>query len=114
MFGRRVAHDIRERPAESAKASKPNIETDIRDASLSLPQQEHRALDPPSLPVAMGCLAERGLERPNEVGLGALRYLREIRDVQRHRVRAVHRITRSKHPAVELLRGPRQALIVPT
>src|SRR5258708_38516761 len=75
IFGRRIAHDIRERPAESAEASKPNIQTDIRDAPLSFPQQEHRALDPPSLQVAMGRLAERGLERPNEVGLGDIRDL---------------------------------------
>src|SRR6266853_3278604 len=65
IFGRRVTHDVRERPAESAKAPKPNIQADVRDAPLSLPQQEHRALDPPSLQVAMGRLAECGLEGPD-------------------------------------------------
>src|SRR5258708_9393669 len=75
IFGGGVTHDIRERPAESAKASKADIETDIRDAPLSLPEQEHRALDPPSLQVAMRRLPERGLERPHEGRLGVIREL---------------------------------------
>src|SRR4029077_19784655 len=69
IFRRRIANDVRERSAESAKASKPNVEADVSDAALSLPEQEHRAFDPPTLKVAVRRLPESGFEGPDEMSL---------------------------------------------
>src|SRR4029077_5423415 len=106
IFGRGVANDVRERAAESAEAAKPNIETDVRAAPLSLPQQEHRTLHPPALKVPMRCLAEGGLEGTNEMGFGYIRDLRKVGKIQRLRISAIHGVARPQHSAIDLLYGP--------
>src|SRR4051812_5307655 len=67
--GRGRADDLPERPAERAEADEPDVEADLRDAAIGLPQQEHRPLHPPPLEVAVRRLAERRLKRADEVRL---------------------------------------------
>src|ERR1700674_2659175 len=102
IFGRSVAHDFCESPAESAEAAKPNVEADVSDTSRGLPEQEHRALHPPALKVTVRSLAERRLEGPDEVGLGYVSDARKTYEIQRLRVSAIHRIAGSKHAAIQL------------
>src|ERR1700681_4010811 len=106
IFGRRIAHDVAEGPAESAEASKSDIETDVGDASVRLPQQEHRALHTPALQIAMWGLAKSRSKGPDEMSLGNRRNLREARDVQRLGIGSVDRIPSPQHAAIELLQGP--------
>src|SRR5919199_146658 len=70
VVGRRLAHDVAERPAEGAQAGETNVEADVRYATVRLAQQEHRALDSPPLQVAVRRLAEGVPKRADEVGLG--------------------------------------------
>jgi hypothetical protein len=105
IFRRRVADDVAESPAESAQAAKPNVQADIRDASSRLSQQEHRALHPPALKVAMWCLTEGPPKGPDEVRLGDVRNLGEVWDVERLRVGTVDRVAGAQHPAIQLLHG---------
>src|SRR5215831_15057531 len=48
---RRLPDDFAERPAEGTQAGEADIEADIGDAALGLPQKEHRALDAPPLQI---------------------------------------------------------------
>src|SRR4051794_4899877 len=56
---RRLADDLPERPAERSEAQEPNVEADLGDAVVGLPQHEHRPLNPSPLQVPVRCLAER-------------------------------------------------------
>src|SRR4051794_35583688 len=102
---RRLVEDRPERPAERPEAGEPDLEADVAHRAIRLAQQEHRALDPPALEVAVRRLAERRPERPDEVRLRDVGEPRERRDVEWLRVRAVHRVPRPEHPAVSLLDG---------
>ena len=105
IFGRRLTDDVCERAAESAEASKPNIEADIRDTSWGLSEQEHRALHPPALKVPMRRLPEGGFEGPDEVRFRDVRHLGEIGDVKWPRIGAIDGITSPQHAAIQLLDG---------
>src|SRR5712692_643473 len=106
VFGRRHADDIVKGPTESAKAREAGVEADVGHTSVGLAQHEHGALDTPALQVAMRCLAKRRLEGPDEMSLGHARHLGEVGDVERVGIRAVDRIARAQHPAIQLLHGP--------
>src|SRR5215210_2331481 len=67
--GRHPEHAA-ERAAEGAEAREPHLEADLRHGPLGLAQQRHRALEPAALQVTVRRLAERPLERPDEVPLG--------------------------------------------
>src|SRR5438105_5382043 len=100
------ADDIAKDAAERAEAGEADIETDVRHAAVRRPQQVHAALDPAALEIAMRGLAERRAERPDEVRLRNVGDLSQRRNVQRLRVSPVHRVTGTKHSAIELLDGP--------
>src|SRR3954453_14549131 len=68
--GRGLADDLAERPAERAQAREADVEADLGDAAIGLPQQRHRPLDAAALQVAVRGLAEGGAESTDEVGLG--------------------------------------------
>src|SRR4051812_22393531 len=99
----RLPHDRLEGPAERAEAREADVEADLGHAALGLTEQEHGALDAAALQVAVRRLAERRAERADEVRLGDERDPRERSDVERLRVRAVHRVAGAKQPAVGLL-----------
>ena len=85
---RRLADDLAERAAERSQAGEADVEADVGDAAVGLAQQEHRALDPPPLQVAVGRLAEHGPEAAAEVRLarrGRPRPRRERRAARRRR-----------------------------
>jgi hypothetical protein len=106
IFGRRLTDDVCERSAESAEASKPNIEADICDTSWGLPEQEHRALHPAALKVPMRRLAKRSPKGPDEVRLRHVRDLGKVGDVERPGIGAIDCVAGSKHPPIELFHGP--------
>src|SRR5258708_354908 len=64
---RRLPDELPERPAEGPEAGEADVEADVGDAAVGLPQQEHRALYPPPLQVAVRRLAEHGAEATAEV-----------------------------------------------
>src|SRR5687768_3355158 len=64
---RRHADHAREGAAERPQAGEADVQADLRHRLLGLAQQRHRALEPAPLEVAVWCLAERLLERPDEV-----------------------------------------------
>src|ERR687898_1406347 len=101
--GRRLADDLGERAAEGAQAGEADVEADLSDAAVALPEQEHRALDPAPLQVAVRRLSEGGAEDPYEMRLRDVGDLRQRRDVERPRIVAVHRVARPQHAAVRLL-----------
>src|SRR5881396_435941 len=65
----RFADDLAEGAAEGAEAVEADIEADVGHAAVGLAQQEHGALDAPALEVAVGSLAEGGVEGADEVRL---------------------------------------------
>src|SRR5258707_296444 len=65
----RDADDLAERAAERPEAGEADVEADVGDAVGGGAQQEHRPLDAAALEVAVGRLAERGAEGPDEMGL---------------------------------------------
>src|ERR1700674_2890674 len=73
----RYLHDVAKRAAESTQACEANLHADIGDTSVGLSEHEHGPLDPPALKVAVGRLAEGGLEGPDEMSFGHIRYLGE-------------------------------------
>src|SRR6202040_2152995 len=89
--------------AEGTEAGETDVEADIGDAAVALAQQEHRALDPAPLEVAVRRLAEGRAEGPDEVRLGDAGDPGERGDVERLGVAAVHRVARAEQPAVDLL-----------
>src|SRR4051794_10734736 len=52
VMARRHPEDALERAAERAQAREADLEADLGDRALGLPQQRHRALEPPALQVA--------------------------------------------------------------
>src|ERR1700687_2622133 len=91
VFSRSVADDFGEGPAEGTQAVEANVHANVRDASLGLSEQEHRALDAPALQVAVRRFAKGRLEGPDEVGLRNVCDFRQVCDVEWQGVRAVHR-----------------------
>src|SRR5690349_16910070 len=78
----RLADDVLERAAERPEAEEADVERDLRDAAVGLAQEEHRALDAAALQVAVRSLAERRLERADEVRLRHQRDAGGRRDVE--------------------------------
>src|SRR3954462_4990247 len=62
VAGGRLADDGAEGAAERPEAGEADVEADVGHAAVGLHEQEHRALDPPALQVAMRGLAEGGPE----------------------------------------------------
>src|SRR5947207_15676375 len=106
---RRLADDGPEGPAERPEAGEADVQADLRDTPVGLPQEEHRPLDAATLQVAMRGLSESGAKGPDEVRLGDVGDLRERGDVERLRVAPVHRVARPEHAAVGLLDGAAHA-----
>src|SRR2546428_12666835 len=100
---RRFAHDLAERSTERAQAGEADVEADVGHAPGRLAQQEHRALDTAALQVAVRGLAERRVERADEVRLGYDRDPRQRGKVERLGVGAVHRVAGAKHPPIAVL-----------
>src|SRR2546428_11198934 len=65
IVGRRLAHDVTKRAAESSKAPEPDVQADVGHGAVGLPQQEHGALDPPALQVAVRRLTKGRPEGPD-------------------------------------------------
>src|SRR5262245_65243823 len=63
---RRLPDELGEGPRERAEAAKADVEADLGDAPIRLPQQEHRPLDTSALEVAMRRLAVDGAESADE------------------------------------------------
>src|SRR5262249_12865205 len=100
---RRLPDDLPERPAEGPEAGEADVEADVGDAAVGLPQQEHRALYPPPLQVAVRRLAEHGAEAAAEVRRGDVGYRRDGTKVERLGVGAVHRIAGAEQGPVQIL-----------
>src|SRR3954471_20225839 len=109
---RRLADDVAERAAERAETGEADVEADLGDAPVGLAQEEHRALDPAALEVAVRRLAERRPERADEVRLRDVRDARQARHVERLRLGAAHRVAGAQHPAVGLLGGAAHPLMI--
>src|SRR5437773_1253355 len=101
----RLADDVAKRAAESSKAPEPDVKADVGHGAVGLPQQEHGALDPPALQVAVRRLTKGRPEGPDEMRLGNVRKLREVGYVERPRVGAVDGVAGPEHAAVGLLDG---------
>src|SRR5829696_3192225 len=106
VLGGRLAQDRAEGAAEAAEAREAHVEADLGDAAIRVPEQEHGALDPPALKVAVRRLAEGVAEAPAEVRRRHMRDPREARYVERLRVAAVHLIARPEDPPVGVLDRP--------
>src|SRR5262245_46928155 len=65
--GRRLADDLAERPAEGPEAGESDVEADVSHAAIRFAKQEHRALDPPPLEVAVRRLPEHSPKASTEV-----------------------------------------------
>ena len=92
-----------ERPAESAEARKPDIEANIGHAPVGFSQQEHRALDPTPLEVAVRGLAKRGAKGADEMCFRDASKPGQIGNVKRLRIRTIHRVAGPKHPPIDFL-----------
>ena len=68
ICARRLPDDLPESPAKCPEAGEADVKADVGHGAAGLAQQEHRTLDPASLQVAMGRLAEDGAEAAAEVG----------------------------------------------
>src|SRR2546429_2567505 len=100
-----LADDVAKDPAEGAQAGEPPIQADVRHAPVGRAQQEHGALDPPALQVAVRRLAKGGAEGADEVRFRDVGNPSQGRQVQWLGVGTVHGVARAKHPAVDLLNG---------
>src|SRR6476620_2280938 len=65
--GWRLADDLPEHPAERPQAGEADVEADVGHAAVGLAEQEHRALDPPPLQIAVRCLSEHTPEAADEM-----------------------------------------------
>src|SRR5439155_13056558 len=99
----RLADDVAKRAAESSKAPKPDVQADVGHGAFGLPQQEHGALDPAALQVAVRRLTKGRPEGPDEMRLGNVRRLREVGYVKRPGVGAADGVATPQHSAVGLL-----------
>jgi hypothetical protein len=102
----RFTNDPGEGAAEGAEACEADIEADIGHASLGLAEQEHRALDPPSLEVPMRRLAENAAEAAAEVRGRDMGHGGHRADVERLGVRTVHRVAGAQQTPVQILGLP--------
>src|ERR1700719_3573652 len=107
VFSGSHPHDFMKRAAECSQAAEANIEANVRHISCGFAQQEHGALDSPALKVAVWSLTKSRLEGTDEVRLGDIGGLREIGNVKRLGICAVHRVARPEHPAIHVLRRHR-------
>lgn len=101
--GRCLADDVAEGPTERPEAGEPDVEADVRDATLGLAQQEHRTLDPASLQIPVWRLAEHFPEAAAEVGRRDMRDGRDGPDVEWLGVGTVHRVAGPEQAAIEVL-----------
>src|SRR5919202_405311 len=99
----RLPDDVPERAAERAQAAEADLEADVGDAPAGLAQQEHRALDPTALQIAMRRLAERGAEDADEVRLGHTRDRCQGGDVERVGKRPIHGVAGAQEPPIRVL-----------
>src|SRR5262245_60057992 len=67
---RRLTHDGGEGPTERPQTREADVEADLGDTAVGLPQHEHRPLNPTALQVPMRRLAEGCAKDPYEVCLG--------------------------------------------
>src|SRR5688572_7016051 len=67
---RRLADDRAKGTTERSQAREADVEADLGDAAIGLAQEEHRALDPAPLQIAVRRLAEGGAKGADEVRLG--------------------------------------------
>src|SRR5438132_1820264 len=102
---RRLADDRLKTAAERAQAVEAHLEANVGHASIGGTQQEHRPLDPTALEIAVWRLAKGRAKGPNEMRFRDVGDTGERRQVERLRVRPVHRIAGTEHPAVGLLLG---------
>jgi hypothetical protein len=103
---RGLTDDLAERATEGAQAGEADVEADVGDAPFGLPQQEHRALYPPPLQVAVGRLPEDRTEAADEMGLRDVRHRGDRPDVQWFGIRAIHRVAGAQQAPVEILDFP--------
>src|SRR5574337_920307 len=103
VVGGRLADDLAEGPAEGPQAAEADVEADLGDAPVRLPQEEQGPLHPPPLQVAMGRFAEAGPEAAAEVGLREAGHGGHGRHVERLRIGPIHGIAGAQEPAVEVL-----------
>src|SRR3954463_3340316 len=100
VLGRRHPVDAAERGGERADAREADVEADLRDAVVGCAKQCRRALEPPGQQVLVRRLAERPLERADEVGLRAACACRERRRVERVGVARVDEVLRAEQVTV--------------
>ena len=103
---RRLADDRPERPTEGPEAAEADVEADVGDASVGLAQQEHGALDPTPLEVAVRRLAEDGAEGADEMRLGDVGDRGDRRHVEMLGVGPVHGVAGPQHAPVQILDVP--------
>src|SRR4051795_9104951 len=68
--GRGLADDPAERAAERPEAHEADVEADLGDGAIGLPEQRHRPFDAAALQVPVRGLAEGGAKRPDEMAFG--------------------------------------------
>jgi len=100
----RLTDDLTEGPAERPQTGESDVEADRRHGAVSLTQQEHRALNPPPLQVAMGRLAENRSEAAAEVGWRDVGDCCHRPHIERLGIGAVHGVAGTKQPPIEVLR----------
>jgi hypothetical protein len=99
IAGGRLAHDLAERPAEGSQTRESDVEADIGDAAVGFAQEEHRALHPSPLQVAVRRLAEHVAEAAAEVRRRDVGHGGDGADVERLSVGAIHGIAGGNSPA---------------
>jgi hypothetical protein len=103
VVGRCLAHDLPERAAEGPEAREPDVEADMRDAAVGLPEEEHRAFHTTPLKVAVRRFPERCPEAADEVRLRDIGDRGDGGHVEGLRVSAVHRVAGSQQAPVQVL-----------
>ncbi len=99
----RLANDLPECATEGPQAHEADVEANVGDAAVALAEQEHRALDPPPLKVAVGRLSEDRAEAADEVRLGDMSNRGHGADVERLGVGAVHGVAGPQQSPVQIL-----------
>jgi hypothetical protein len=84
-----------ESPAERAQAAEADIEANVRYASVSGTQKKHRALNAPTLQVAVRGLSKRRAKGADEMRFRHLRDARKSSNAERLRKCAIHQIPRT-------------------
>ena len=98
-----LAHDLAEGPAKGPETREGDVEADIGDAAVGLAQEEHGALDPSSLQVAMRRLAEHVAKAAAEVRRRDVGNRGDGAYVKRLGVAAIHGIPGAQQAPVEIL-----------